>query len=74
MSTDLTTVRDHPAAILANEAKDPAGSVHLLMYEVDHKVTFAALDNDALDAVRTAYAADDNTELAGAICDLLGLA
>jgi len=74
MSTDLTTVRDHPAAILANEAKDPAGSVHLLMYEVDHNVTFAALDNDALAAVREAYEFAPQSDLASAVCDLLGLA
>lgn len=76
MSTDLTTVRDHPAAILANEAKDPAGSVHLLLYEVHHNVTFAALDNDALAAVREAYERDDLAsllEFRSAVCDLLGL-
>ena len=97
MSTDLKTVQDHPAAILrkgptggialptANAMREHAATM-LDRYEAQHNVTFAALDNDALKAVREAYAeaskdrsgyshlayqCDD--DLRRAICDLLSL-
>lgn len=88
MPTDLTAVRDHPAAILAaipqGASPQPTGllaALALLEHEERHGVTFAALDNDALASVREAYDALDNTEptfeqvrdLARSVADLLGL-
>lgn len=96
MSTDLTTVRDHPATLLRKVAEDvvtmsatrrhgmkDAAEV-LDLHENLNGVTFAALDNDALAAVREAYAEFLTGEgdyqyigggpLADAVRDLLGLA
>lgn len=84
MATDLTTARDHPAALL-DAAANPYPASILWKYERDNGVTFAALDNDALAAVREAYArmqeaprnsGDRNLariDLADAVADLLGL-
>jgi len=71
-------VYDHPATIVENaEGGSTVDSrLHarrLRAYEKDHDVTFAALDNDALKAVREAYAADDDETLHDAVRDLLGL-
>lgn len=92
MSTvNLSTTYDHPAVLLdgaANSGPYPTGQVSaafLRIYEKDHSVTFAALHNDALAAVREAYEAtqaespDAHTnyqrasDLASAVRDLLGL-
>ena len=67
MATDLKAVKDHPAQILHD--RDPSlirddgkdlGSVRyaaniLWAHESNNNVTFAALDNDAIKAVREAY-------------------
>lgn len=80
MSTDLTTVRDHPARLLDEDA---AGV--LRDYEATNDVTFAALDNDVLANVREFYEGvrvfrhDESQRvyvleyLAGAVSELLGL-
>jgi hypothetical protein len=71
MPTNLTTVRDHPAAILqADNFQYAARS--LTDYEVEHKITFAALDNDALAEVRAQYAIDpfDAPSTVGLLNDL----
>lgn len=77
--TDLTTRRDHPSAILDKGGRT-AAAARLRVHEQEFGVTFAALDNDALTAVREAYEAkranpSDNLggDLADAIRDLLGL-
>jgi len=99
MSTDLTTVKDHPATLLrkhyapiqASLGNDTEAVIYtsagnaLSNYEQVNNVTFAALDNDALTAVREAYERvvnsnpgylRDNAEidLTDAVRDLLGLA
>jgi len=100
MSTDLTTVKDHPATLLrkhyapiqASLGNDTEAVIYtsagnaLSNYEQVNNVTFAALDNDALSAVREAYEtaadtpfgsekeADALRDLYGAVRDLLGLA
>jgi len=99
MSTDLTTVKDHPATLLREHYAPQqvaigniddadglviAGRV-LNDYERVNNVTFAALDNDALAAVREAYTEVEGLpfgaqrhqaldDLAAAVRDLLGLA
>jgi selenocysteine lyase/cysteine desulfurase len=92
MNTDLTKVQDHPATVLRTEATTHSitssvyitGAETLESYEKEHGVTFAALDNDALEAVREAHEAFHNadsadsyqvaaTSLADAVRDLLGL-
>lgn len=66
MSTDLRIVRDHPVNLLtdwyAPQAAGPQGERAFLdtarvlrSYEEKNAVTFAALDNDALDQVREAF-------------------
>lgn len=99
MSTDLTTVKDHPATLLrkhyapiqASLGNDTEAVVYtsagnaLNNYEQVNNVTFAALDNEALAAVREAYAEAEDLpfgaqrhqaldDLAAAVRDLLGLA
>lgn len=90
MSTDLLTVHDHPVNVLREGMKawdyipfsGPATVIRT--YEKEHDVTFAALDNDALQEVREAYNtfldAQDGyipprggSDLANAISALLGL-
>lgn len=67
MSTDLTTVPDHPAAVLANHPTLDAvtrgeSAAVLRTYEQRHGVTFAALDNDALAALRAAWAMPEDAQ------------
>jgi hypothetical protein len=96
MSTDLKTVHDHPATLLEQRKRmvvvtntTPeqalAAAKALRAYERNEKVTFAALDNDALQAVREAYAetrldrgigglsGEGWSDLADAVNALLGL-
>lgn len=54
MPTDLTNVYDHPAVILEEDCY-PVVAGRLRYYEITHGVTFAALDNEALQDVRAAY-------------------
>lgn len=90
MPTDLTQVHDHPARMLdmrngptdlftAHECAE-----YLLVYERAKGVTFAALDHDALAAVREAFeqvqsagnafdCAQAGQDLAEAVNQLLGL-
>jgi len=100
MSTDLTKVQDHPATLIEAASKvhgdhlsakftegfHAAGN-YLRGVETGRGVTFAALDNDALEAVREAYkvsveakrvgythlALQADADLRSAIGDLLGL-
>lgn len=73
---DLTKVADHPARLLDAEDHHSAAA-HLRDYEHDHGVTFAALDNNALEYVRQEWTRGVHgaagTDLAGAVKDLLGL-
>jgi hypothetical protein len=96
MATDLTTVHDHPATLLFKwaegqhtaERHDAVESMAYCLesYQEEREVTFAALDNDALAAVREAYLGYSTTsrfdsgrkasyadDLASAINGLLGL-
>lgn len=74
MSTDLNAVKDHPATILSALADTlieggwvratVADTANVLReYEQEHAVTFAALDNDALAAVRDAHALVERSDL-----------
>lgn len=49
--TDLHKVKDHPANLVASSME----AYTLLLHEQEHDVTFAALDNDTLDAIRAVY-------------------
>lgn len=94
--SDLTTAHNHPANLLrdfyapahatvADAEGYRAAASALNGFETVNKVTFAALDNDALARVRESYAdaadADSGSEyrkqalseLAAAVSDLLGL-
>lgn len=55
---DLTTVHDHPATVL-DQCEGPMfyviAAAALRRYEQQNGVTFVALDNEALTAVRAAY-------------------
>ena len=89
MPTNLDSVRDHPANLLmAFEPGIAHGFVgaagHLLDYEADKGVTFAALDNEALATVREDFAAvcanvnspqmpNEVRNLIDSVRDLLGL-
>lgn len=90
MAIDLSAVRDHPARIIREYAGDfveevtiNGAAAHLEAYEAREGVTFAALDNDALEEVREEYAkvrdlaCDMNyfgaQRLADAVNSLLGL-
>jgi hypothetical protein len=94
MATDLATVKDHPATIIDRLREHSTtgfrsfsqAASHLRDFERRESVTFAALDNDALAAVREAYAAfSEHTgeitqdeinaliTLRRAVADLLGL-
>ena len=71
--TDLTTARDHPAVVLTHSGFSDAADV-LYNYEREGDVTFAALDNSALEAVVEAYEdGTDPSEFISAVVDLLGL-
>jgi hypothetical protein len=73
---DLTNAFDHPANVLSNYALDAfregngqyggayaTASTRLRAYEVEHGVTFVALDNDALHALTEAWNHDrDNPD------------
>jgi hypothetical protein len=96
MSTDLNTVKDHPATLLRDfyapqhatpgvvQAYQTAATA-LTGYEQVNNVTFAALDNDTLAAVRGSYAQAQEApvgshiytealrDLYRAVGDLLGL-
>jgi hypothetical protein len=87
-STDLTTIYDHPAVLLAKipEGDESWGSVEhrlgspdliLRRHEAEHSVTFVALSNDALAAVREEYARcaalNHTSTLMHLVNDLLGL-
>ena len=55
-SIDLKKVNDHPGTLLRKHGSPGEISAELLrQYEDANGVTFAALDNDALADVRTAY-------------------
>lgn len=88
MPTDLTTVQDHPAIVLRTSAVRDGDADHphlaairaLRSYEGNHKVTFAALDNETLKDVRDRYHALDRArsiqatgDFEQAVSDLLGL-
>lgn len=97
MATDLKTVYDHPARVLNTYAADAyardgdtsargnaysTAATRLLGYELENGITFAALDNETLDAVRAAWqqvtSGEGNqglamADLVGEIRDLLGL-
>lgn len=79
---DLTNVHDHPAVLLKKVATklDDTGhpaeadaaesaSIYLRGIEAQHKVTFAALDNDALAEVQSIRASIEKVSMA----DLDGL-
>jgi hypothetical protein len=100
MSTDLKAVPDRPQTILRKKASSPRTAPRMAdryytieaastldKHEADNGVTFTALDNDALTAVREAYAAAAGSSwatdtmdrafaleaLSDAVRDLLGL-
>lgn len=83
MSIDLKAVPDHPATLL-NQFGGTRDAVAILRaHEEEKEVTFAALDNDALIAVREAYEALMTSDvlmgapvqaLTSAVNDLLGMA
>ena len=74
---DLHSVKDHPATVVENlnttgprpgvwtNAKTQllSAAADLRTYEMHHDVTFAALDNDTLEAIREVY--DREPDLAG---------
>lgn len=75
MTTELKTVRDHPAALLETEAARFDGLIpnagmgssfreaaeYLRTYEAESNATLANLDNEALKAVTEAYVRVVNT-------------
>jgi len=82
MTLDLTTVNDHPATLLTHRYYDgnTQAAFHMAAavlerHETEHNVTFAALDNDALAAVREAYddlyPENDPPRAARAVADLV---
>jgi hypothetical protein len=86
MPADLKTARDHPAVLLSTHSTPGAVSGALLnQYEDERKVTFAALDNEALVTVVSLYSALSNEDngsdekyhllegFTSAVRDLLGL-
>lgn len=94
MSTDLTKIYDHPAVLLAKEARQgddvfadhfTTAASRLRGYEQTKGVTFTALDNEALAAVREAVStwrtgggledrARNANHVVYAVIDLLGQA
>lgn len=94
MPADLKTIYDHPANVIrdwlvelpTSHAERPGGiraAEVLRSHEAEEDVTFAALDNKTLTAVREAYERQTNAEgmeaydaavdLVSAVRDLLGL-
>lgn len=95
MSTDLTTVYDHPANVIGEwladlptpHAERPGGiraAEVLRAHERENNVTFAALDNATLAAVKETYEAGESATglvdvstahsvLRSVVADLLGL-
>ena len=52
--TNLHMANDHPSALLSNTELYSEAAL-LRTYEDEHDVTFAALDNDTLNAIREVY-------------------
>lgn len=70
---DLTRVHDHPVNLLLKTDVHVDAAFFLSKFEASHDRTFAALDNDTLNALYEAYESNDAAEVMSIVADLLGL-